>query len=148
MAATIQSYDVFKLIEDEAVLRTASVKVTLHDASYVFAKTHSVYADLSHQLATANGYTSGGLALTGVSWTQSGGVAKYIADDSVWTVTTAPLVARWAIARLVGTFNSLVDPLMAAILMSATPTPVDVTTAVGDQLKIRWNSAGIFTKTG
>lgn len=146
MSATVQFYDNFGLIEDEAVLRTASAKVTLHDSSYVFDSTDQVYADLSHELSTANGYTNGGLALASKTWARSGAIATYDAGDSVWNVTTANLVARWAILRLVGTINSLVDPLVLAILMSATPSPADVTIAPGNPLTIRWNSLGIFTK--
>jgi hypothetical protein len=40
-----------------------SFKWTLHTPTYVpGVSTHEVYADLTNELATANGYTAGGLA--------------------------------------------------------------------------------------
>jgi hypothetical protein len=69
------------------------------------------------EVTTGNGYTTGGIALTGVTWTETGGVATFAcANDPSWTASGAgianitsavlfndsqatplkPLVAAWA----------------------------------------------------
>lgn len=146
MAASITFYNGWKLNISEVVPRTATFKVTLHSSSYTFAATHNVYADLTNELSTANGYTNTGQALASVSWTQSSGTATFDAADTVWTASGGSIVARRAVIRAVGTFNSLVDPLVASILLDT--TPADVTTTTGNTLTLQWNASGIFTLAG
>lgn len=146
MAASITFYNGWKLGISEVVPRTATFKVTLHSSSYTFAATHNVYADLTNELSTANGYTNTGQALASVSWTQSSGTATFDAADTVWAASGGSIVARRAVIRAVGTFNSLVDPLVASILLDT--TPADVTTTTGNTLTLQWNASGIFTLAG
>jgi hypothetical protein len=47
------------------------------------------------------------------------------------------------VLRVVGTFNSQVDPLIASILLDT--TPADVTATAGNTLTLQWNASGIFT---
>lgn len=143
MAASITFYNAWKLNISEVVPRTATFRLTLHSSSYTFAATHSVFADATNELSTANGYTSSGIALSSVSWTQSSGTATFDAADVVWTASGGSIVARRAVLRAVGTFNSLVDPLVCSILLDT--TPADVTTTTGNTLTIQWNASGIFT---
>jgi hypothetical protein len=143
MAASISFYNAWSLNVSEVVPRTATFKVTLHSSSYTFAATHSVYADLTNELSTANGYTNTGQALASVTWTRSGATATFDAADLVWTASGGSIVARRAVIRAVGTFNSQVDPLVASILLDT--TPADVTTTTGNTLTLQWNASGIFT---
>lgn len=143
MAASITFYNTWKLNISEVVPRTATFKVTLHTSTYTFAATHGVYADLTNELATANGYTNTGQALASVTWTQASGTATFDAADLVWTASGGSIVARRAVIRAIGTFNSLVDPLVASILLDT--TPADVTTTTGNTLTLQWNASGIFT---
>jgi hypothetical protein len=143
MTASITFYNNWHAAITEVVPRTATFKVTLHTSSYTFAATHNVYADLTNELSTANGYTNTGQALAGVTFTQSGGVATLDANDLVWTASGGSIVARRAIIRAVGTFNSQVDPLVASILLDT--TPADVTTTTGNTLTLVWNASGILT---
>jgi hypothetical protein len=143
MAASITFYNNWKEAINDAALRAATIKVTLHNSSYTFAATHSVYADLTNELSTANGYTNGGATLGSVSWDQSSGTATFDAADTVWTASGGSIVARRAVIRVVGTINSQVDPLIASILLDT--TPADVTTTTGNTLTLQWNASGIFT---
>lgn len=143
MTASLTFYDNWKAAVAEVVPRTATFKVTLHTSSYTFSAAHNVYADLSNELSTANGYTNGGLALASVTWGQTSGTATFDAADSVWTASGGSIVARRAILRAVGTFNSQVDPLVASILMDT--APADITTTTGNTLSLVWNALGIFT---
>ena len=122
------------------------MKLTLHTSTYTpNAATHTVYADLSNELATANGYTNTGTALASITWTATGGVATFTAANTVFTASGGSIVARYGVLRLVGTFNGAVDPLFAYILMDS--TPADVTTTNGNTLTFAWNASGIFTVT-
>lgn len=143
MAASITFYNNWKAAIAEVVPRTATFKVTLHSSAYTFAATHSVYADLTNELSTANGYTSGGATLGSVTWSQTSGTATLDAADTVWTASGGSIVARRAVIRAIGTFNSQVDPLVASILLDT--TPADVTTTTGNVLTLQWNASGIFT---
>lgn len=145
MTASISFYDNWREAINDAALRSATVKVTLHTSSYTFSASHSVYADLTNELSTAVGYTNGGLSLTGVVWDHSGATANLDANDASWTASGGSIVARRAVIRVVGTFNSQVDPLIASILLDT--TPADVTTVDGATLELRWNASGIFTLT-
>jgi len=143
MTASISFYNNWKAAVDEAVLRTATVKVSLHTSTYTFAATHNVYADLTNELSTANGYTNGGLALTSISWSQTSGTATFTAANAVWTASGGSITARRAVIRVVGTINSQVDPLIASVLLDT--TPADVTATTGNTLTLAWNGSGIFT---
>jgi hypothetical protein len=143
MTASITFYNNWKAAINDAALRSATIKVTLHSSSYTFSASHSVYADLTNELSTAAGYTNGGQTLTSVSWGQSGGTATFTAANAVWAASGGSIVARRAVIRVVGTFNSQVDPLIASVLLDT--TPADVTTTTGNNLTLAWNGSGIYT---
>lgn len=120
-----------------------TVNVSLHTSTYTpDLEADVVYADVSNELSTANGYTNGGQALASVTWAQSTTVAIFDAADTVWTASGGSIVARYAILRLVGTFNTQVDPLIAYILLDS--APADVTATDGNTLTLQWNASGIF----
>jgi hypothetical protein len=145
MTASISFYNNWASANSEVVPRTATFKVTLHSSSYTFAATHQVYADLTNELSTANGYTNGGAALGSVTFSRSGNVTTFDAADTVWTASGGSIVARRAVIRAIGTFNSQVDPLVASILLDTTPG--DVTTTTGNTLTLQWNASGLYTIT-
>jgi hypothetical protein len=144
MAASISFYNNWREAINDAALRAATVKVTLHNSTYTFAATHSVYADLTNELSTANGYTNGGYTIT-PSWDHSGATATFDASDATWTASGGSIVWRRAVIRVVGTFNGQVDPLICSILGDT--TPADITTTDTNVLTIQWNASGIFTIT-
>lgn len=143
MTASVTFYNNWKAAIAEVVPRTATFKLTLHSSSYTFAATHNVYADLTNELSTANGYTNGGATLGSVTWSQTSGTATFDAADVVWTASGGSIVARRAVLRAVGTFNSQVDPLVLSYLMDT--TPADITTTTGNTLTIQFNASGILT---
>lgn len=145
MTASISFYDNWREAINDASLRGSTIRVTLHTSSYTFSSSHNVYADLTNELSTAVGYTSGGVSLTGIVWDHTGATANLDADDAIWTASGGSIVARRAVIRIVGTFNSQVDPLIASVLMDT--TPANVTATDGSTLELRWNAGGIFTLT-
>ena len=148
MTASITFYQSFReYIADGTIdLDTDSFKVTLHTSTYTpSASTHTVYADLTNELSTANGYTNTGAALGSVTWTRSGATVTFDAADTTWTASGGSIVARYAVIRKDGTANAIVSPLIAYILLDT--TPADVTTTTGNTLTLAWNASGIFTLT-
>ncbi len=142
MAVTISLYDSFKeyLGDGTIDLDGHSFKVMLLTNSASFSAGHSVLADISgNQISSGSGYTGGGAALTGVTWGQTGGTAKFDADDAAWTASGGAITAYKA-ALYDDTQSSPVKPLMAFIDFGGVQTAND-----GAQFKLIWNAAGIFT---
>lgn len=105
-----------------------------------------VYGDLTNEVANANGYTTGGLALTGESWTNAAGVETFTSNPAIWTASGGSIVARFAVIYVNATVNTIVKPLLAVCLLDTTPADVTVTT--GNTLTITPNASGIFTLSG
>lgn len=149
MASSFSFYNSWKLNIARAVdLSTPpTIKVTLHTSLYVpNAATQAVYTDLSNELATGFGYTNGGLSLSSVGWNLAGSTATFSAGNAVWTASGGSIPAwRYAVLRVSGTFNTLVDPLVAWILGDVTPADIPATTT-GNTLTIAWSANGIFTE--
>lgn len=145
MAASITFYNSFKeyLGDGTIDLDTHTFKVQLHSSSYTpNASTHTVRADLTNELSTANGYTAGGATLGSVTWNLSGGTVTFDAADTVWTASGGSIVARYAVIYD-DTPSSPADPLVAYILLDT--TPANVTATDTNTLTLAWNGSGIFT---
>ena len=145
MAASLTFYNSFReYIADGTIdLDTDTFKVTLHTSSYTPSTAHTVYADLTNELSTANGYTNTGQALGTVTWGHIGGTATFNADDTIWTASGGSIVARYAVIRKDGTANAIVSPLICYILLDT--APADVTATTGNTLTLQWNGSGILT---
>ena len=50
-------------------LDSDTLKISLHTSSYTPDAGHSSYTDLDNEVANGSGYTTGGKALTTVTWT-------------------------------------------------------------------------------
>ena len=105
-----------------------------------------VYGDLTNEHANGNGYTTGGIALTGEVWTHSGGTTTFDCDNVVWTASGGSIVARFAVIYANATLNSIVKPLLAVCLLDT--TPANVTATDGNTLTISINASGVFTLSG
>jgi hypothetical protein len=115
-------------------------KVILCTAATFDATNTTLAAITKTEVANANGYTTGGLALTGVAVSiVSTSNAKFDADDASWSASGGSIAAAKAIL-----FNDTDtdDPPVALIDFDGTVTAAD-----GTNFVIRWNSNGIFTFT-
>lgn len=145
MAASISKYQTLSqyIANGTIDLDTDTFKVALFaSTSNAATLTNSVFASLTNELATANGYTAGGITLSGVTYNTSAGTATFTASNPVWTASGGSIVARFAVIYKSGTANAIVNPVMFVILLDT--TPADVTTTTGNTLTLNFGS-GIFT---
>jgi hypothetical protein len=129
-------------------LDSNTFKITLHGSgsNANTLATSSIFSDITSELTTANGYTAGGITLTSVTWTNSGGVLTFTSAAVTWTASGSGITARFAVIRASGTLNGLVDPILCVSLLDT--TPADVTATAGNTFTITPNASGIFTLSG
>lgn len=118
-------------------LLSNTVKVCLLSSAYVPSMAHLNYTDLTEELPTANGYTIGGLTLTGKSIT--GNIFK--ADNPSWVATGTLVAFYWVLYDDSGT-----KPLIAyGELNNNSGSPLNVTTLIGDSLTMFVSSIGFLS---
>lgn len=108
--------------------------------------TNDIYGDLTNEHANGNGYTTGGVALTNVVWSQTSGTATFDCDNAVWTASGGSITARFAVIYKDATVNSIVQPLLCVCLLDT--TPADVTATDGNTFTVQINASGVFTLSG
>ena len=128
-------------------LDTSTFKIALFSSSSnANTLTNTVLANLTNQLTTANGYTSGGITLANVTWNRSAGTVTFDADNVEWTASGGSITARFAVIYQSGTVNGVTDALLCVSLLDT--TPADVTAPNGNKFQINFNASGIFTSSG
>lgn len=116
-------------------LDTDSFKLALFLSTSNLGAASTTYAGVTNEHANANGYTTGGKALT-ATWTGTGTVT-FDCDDQTWTASGGSLVARFAAIYEVGG-----NILCYCLLDSA---PADVTATDTNTLTITIHASGVFT---
>lgn len=119
-----------------------SLKILLLSAGTGFSpdlENHSYRSDLIGEVA-ASGYTTGGLVLTGVSWTYNSTTKETVLTASQPTFSPMAATVRYAVVYGVqGTANT--DPLFGVIDFDE---DIDLTS---EGLNIAWPTSGIFRVT-
>lgn len=103
-------------------------------------------ADLTNEVANAFGYTTGGVALSGLAWSNSAGTETWTSGNATWTAAGGSLTARFGVVYKLGTFGGIVNPLACVCLLDT--APADVSVADGQQLQVTINAGGIVTLSG
>lgn len=106
----------------------------------------AVYGDLTNEVANANGYTTGGVALSGITWTNVAGTITFNVTSPVFTASGGSITARFAVIYENATLNTIVKPLLCVCLLDT--TPADVVATSGNTLTIQINASGVFTLSG
>lgn len=102
--------------------------------------TDSLYADVSgDELANGNGYTTGGVTLSGVTWVESAGTVTFDCNDFDWSASGGDLTFRYC---LIYDDTAVGDPLVCYSLLDN--TPANVTIVDGTTMTIQINASGIF----
>jgi hypothetical protein len=130
---------------------TTAAKTNLTTGTYLDADTYKValflstsnlstasttYAALTNEHANANGYTTGGNAVT-LSRTGTTTVTFDTTDPAVWTASGGSIIARYAV------LYEVTGNVLAYFLLDSTPADVTVTT--GNTLTI--TITNVFTLT-
>ena len=101
------------------------------------------FATATNEHANANGYTSGGVTLTTVTWVEAAGTVTFDSDNVVWNASGGNIVARFAAIYDDTVAAPVADPIVAHCLMDN--TPADVTVTDGNPLTVQIAGTGIFT---
>lgn len=124
-----------KLLDGTFDLDSDTFKMALFLSTSNIGAASTTYAGLTNEHANANGYTTGGTAVTlSLSGTTTVTVDS---SDAVWTASGGSITARFAVIYEVGG-----NVLCYCLLDSA---PADVTATTGNTLTVAINASGVFT---
>lgn len=109
---------------------------------------NEVWADASaNEISAVNGYTAGGVTLTGVSLAMSGSNIKFTSNAASWTASGGNIPAwRYGVVYYSGTLNAKVNPIVGHFLGDSTPADVPATSS-GNTLTVTPNASGILSAT-
>ena len=111
-------------------------KMALFLSTSDIGATETTYAGVTNEHANANGYTTGGIAIT-LTLAGTTTVTVDISTDPVWTASGGSITARFAVI-----YEVAGNVLCYALLDS---TPADVTATDGNTLTVAANASGVFT---
>ncbi len=113
---------------------TDTFKMALFLSTSNIGAASTTYAGVTNEHSNANGYTTGGVALTlGLSGTTT---VMVDSTDATWNASGGSIVARFAVIYEVGG-----DVVCYCLLDSA---PADVTTTTGNALLVAIHASGVF----
>lgn len=113
-----------------------SYKIALFLSTSNIGAASTTYAGLTNEHANANGYTTGGNAVT-LSRTGTTTVTFDATDPTAWTASGGSITARFAVLYEVG------GRVLAYCLLDS--APADVTATDGNTLTISIHASGLFT---
>lgn len=116
-------------------LDSDTFKMALFLSTSNIGASSTTYAGLTNEHANANGYTTGGAAVT----LSLSGTTTVTADssDATWTASGGSITARFAVIYEVG------GNVLAYCLLDS--TPADVTATTGNTLTVAIHASGVFT---
>lgn len=117
-------------------LDTDSWKCALFLSTSNIGSGSTTYAGLTNEHANANGYTTGGIAIT-LTLSGTTTVTVDISTDPVWTASGGSIVARFAV------IYEVAGRVLCYCLLDSTPADVTVTT--GNTLTVATNISGVLT---
>lgn len=122
-----------------------SFKVALFlSTSNVATTSINALATATNEHANGNGYTTGGVALSTVTWTESSGTITFDAADmtDAWTASGGSIVCRFAVLYDDTVIAPVADPIIAHCLLDN--SPADITVTDSNTLTITFPVGGIF----
>lgn len=121
-----------------------TIKVALTTSSYTpSVDSHDFFNDVTNELSTANGYTSGGATLASKTVTYDSGTneSRFDAADVTWTSSGAGFTARYFVVYKASGAAGTSTLIMYDTFGS------DQTASGGGTLTIQWASDGVFKFT-
>jgi len=98
-------------------LSTSNVATTSVDA----------FGAATNEHANAFGYTTGGVALSAVTWVNSAGTVTFDSADPAWTAAGGSIIARYAVLYDDTVAAPVAKPIIAHCLMDNAPADITVT---------------------
>lgn len=124
------------LLNGDFDLDSDTMKIALFLSTSNIGSGSTTYAGLTNEHANANGYTTGGNAVTpSLSGTTT--VTFDVSDPTAWTASGGSITARFAVLYEVS------GKVIAYCLLDS--TPADVTATSGNTLTVSINASGVFT---
>lgn len=115
---------------------TDSFKMALFLSTSDIGAASTTYAGVTSEHAAANGYSTGGIAVT-LTLAGTTTVTVDISVDPVWTASGGSIIARFAV------IYEVAGNVLCYALLDA--TPADVTATDGNTLTVAANASGVFT---
>lgn len=128
------------LITNGIDLMNDSIKCALFSNTMVPDRTDSSYSSLSGEIASGNGYTTGGIALANPAVTTESNVSTFSTDKVIFTASGGSISARYGV---IYDDTHATKMLIACVLLDIFDN--DVVKADGDALGILIN---LFTISG
>jgi hypothetical protein len=125
-----------KLLDGTFDIDSDSYKMGLFLSTSDIGAASTTYAGVSNEHAAANGYSTGGIAIT-LTLAGTTTVTVDISTDPVWTASGGSIVARFAVIYEVS------GNVLCYCLLDSTPANVTATT--GNTLTVAAHASGVFT---
>jgi hypothetical protein len=122
-------------LDNQTFKMALTTSVQALDATFAGTSTDCRYADLTAEVASGGGYTTGGKTLT-ATWTRATGTITFDVDDQAWTSST--ITAKYAVIYLT-TGNA---DLLCVVDLDTGGGSVSTTAGT---LTITINASGVFT---
>ena len=122
-------------LDTQTFLMALTTSAQVLDATFVGTSTDCRYSDLTAEVASGGGYTTGGKTLA-ATWTQSTGTITFDVDDQAWTAST--ITAKYAVIYA----NNTNDDLLCVVDLDTGGGSVSTTAGT---LTITINPSGVFT---
>lgn len=124
------------LLNGDFDLDSDTFKIALFLSTSNIGASSTTYAGVTNEHANANGYTTGGNAVTG-SLSGTTTVTFDTTDPTAWSASGGSITARFAVLYEVS------GKVLAYCLLDS--TPADVTATSGNTLTVAINASGVFT---
>lgn len=106
---------------------TSTYKVALVTSSSNISTSSTTWAGVTNEVANANGYTTGGVAVT-MTATGTSSVPVIFSVNPAWTAAGGSITARWAVLYKIS------GNVIAFVLLDS--SPADVTATSGNQITV------------
>ena len=118
---------------------TTSTQAITH--AFAGSSTNAQYSDLTNEVANGNGYSTGGVTLTSVTWTQTSGTATFTSALASWTLTGGGITFKYGII-----YDNTASNKDLLCFFDVNPGGGSQSPAAGG-FTITMNASGIFTLT-
>jgi len=141
-ASAFSIFHTFKALLGQKVLDLESddIKCALLASTWTpNLATNTKWADISTHQITGDGYTAGGISVTGLSFANVSGTSKWSCDNPSWTAGASGITARYCV------FYDNTDTDKTLICYSLLNTaPADYVVTSGNPFTISIPTTGIF----